>query len=81
MDEQELKQAVAEILEISPEELREDAELDSFEAFDSTARLSLMVCLSDFAGVPMELGSLERIRTYGDVLALARSVAGNGRRP
>ena len=70
MDELELRRSVAEILAISPEELQSDIELDSFEGFDSVARLSLMVCLSDLTGRPLEASCLRRLRTYGDILAL-----------
>jgi hypothetical protein len=70
MDELELRRSVAELLGVSPEELQGDIELDSFESFDSVARLSLMVCLSDLTGRPFELCCLQRLRTYGDILAL-----------
>ena len=79
MDELELRKLVAEILEVAPEELREENELDSFEMYDSAGRLSLMVCLSDFTGQPMNLAELQKIRTYGDVVRLARSSSANER--
>jgi acyl carrier protein len=79
MDEHELRRSIAEILEVPPEELRDEDELDSFEMYDSTGRLSLMVCLSDFTGKPLELAALEQIRTFGDALALVKGVSTNGR--
>ncbi|MCE5306268.1 MAG: hypothetical protein LLG20_01365 [Acidobacteriales bacterium] len=78
MDELELQRSVAEILEVAPEVLKESDELGSFEMYDSTARLSLMVCLSDLTGQPMELAALQQLRTYGDVVMLVRSCSGNG---
>jgi hypothetical protein len=79
MDELELRRSVAEILDVAPEDLKEADELDSFEMYDSTARLSLMVCLSDFTGQPMELSALQQINTYADILALVKGSSVNGR--
>ena len=78
MDELDLRRSVAEILEVLPEELGEEDQLDNFAMYDSTARLSLMVCLSDFTGEPMELAALRGIHTYGDVVKLVRSSSSNG---
>ena len=78
MDELEVRRSVAEILEVSPEELTEEADLESFGAYDSTARLSLMVCLSDLSGYPFELAALQRLITYGDILRLMRESSANG---
>jgi len=74
MDELELRRSVAEILDASPDQLNPDVELESFAAYDSIARLSLIVCLSDLSGYPCELAALRKLRTYGDILALV----GNG---
>jgi acyl carrier protein len=79
MDELEVRRSVAEILEVAPEELKKEDELDSFEMYDSTARLSLMVCLSDLTGQPVELAALQQLRTYGDVLALVKIGSANER--
>jgi acyl carrier protein len=71
MDELQIRTAVAEALEISGEDLQMDTELTSFPSYDSTARLSLMICLSDATGRAIELCALQKIRTYGDVVLLA----------
>jgi acyl carrier protein len=78
MDELEVRKSVAEVLEASPDELTEEVELESFASYDSIARLSLMVCLSDLSGYPFELGALRKLRTYGDILALLRNGCTNG---
>lgn len=72
MDDKELSQMVAEILETEPSELQESTQLDSFPAYDSVARLSLMVGLSDFAGRPVTVPELLELHTFGDVIKLAR---------
>jgi acyl carrier protein len=79
MNDLEIRSSVAEILEIPPEQLTEGAELDGFASYDSTARLSLMVCLSDLSGCSFELAALQNLRTYGDVLALVKGGSTNGR--
>lgn len=78
MDELEVRRSVAEVLDASPEELTEEADLESFAAYDSTARLSLMVCLSDLSGYPFDLAALQELRTYGDILKLMRKSSANG---
>lgn len=70
MNEQDLRQVVAEILEAEPGQLQEPSELESFSAYDSVARLSLMVALSDFTGRPVTVAELIELHTYGDVLKL-----------
>lgn len=78
MDEQNLKEMVAEILEVEFGQLQEASELESFNAYDSVAKLSLMVGLSDFAGRPVTVPELMELHTYGDVVKLARIGSGNG---
>jgi acyl carrier protein len=69
---------VAEILGAEPSELQEASELESFEAYDSVARLSLMVGLSDFTGRPVTVPELMELHTYGDVIKLAKIGSENG---
>lgn len=76
MDETLLKAAVAEVLEVTPDALNDGAELEGFNAYDSTGKLSLMVCLSDFTSQPLSLMDLQQLRTYGDIVALIKN--GNG---
>jgi acyl carrier protein len=71
MDERELRNIVAEILETEPEELREASKLEDFTSYDSVARLSLMVGLSDCTGRPVSVAELMELHTYGDVVKLA----------
>jgi acyl carrier protein len=80
MESQELRAAVAEILEAEPSELNEMSELEHFKAYDSVARLSLMVALSDFAGRPVTVPELMELHTYGDVMNLVRSCSNNGQK-
>jgi hypothetical protein len=78
MDENELRSAVAEVLEALPEQLDASVELSSFEAYDSIAKLSMMVCLSDFAGRPVTLEEMAGLATYGDIVKLIRSCTSDG---
>jgi acyl carrier protein len=78
MDGKDLQEMVAEILEVDPCELQEESELESFGAYDSVAKLSLMVGLSDFTGRPVLVPELTQLRTYRDVMKLARIDSGNG---
>jgi acyl carrier protein len=78
MDERNLKEMVAEILEVEPGELQKTSELDSFNAYDSVAKLSLLVGLSDFVGRPVTVPELMELQTFGDILKLARIDSANG---
>lgn len=75
MDQAEIRASVADVFGVSPDELAPDTELESLPTFDSLVRLSLMVCLSDLTGRPIELAALRRLRTYGDIEALVKAQA------
>ena len=77
MDEPGIQESVAEILGVTLEELTPDVELKTFATYDSTAQLSLIVCLSDF-GFRLEPNDLRKLRTYGDILKLINQGSGNG---
>ena len=76
-DEQELRAVVAEIFGTEQCELQESSELESFAGYDSVARLSLMVALSDFIGRPVMVPELMELRTYADVVNFARTSSTN----
>jgi acyl carrier protein len=76
MNDLQLRTVVAEVLEVNAEDLRPEIQLESFPNYDSTARLSLMICLSDLTGQAIELCSLQKLTTYGDVMALVEQMSG-----
>lgn len=78
MDGQQLREMVAEILEADAAELQETSELESFAAYDSVARLTLMVGLSDFTGRPIMVPELMKLHTFGDVMRLVGIDSANG---
>jgi acyl carrier protein len=67
----ELKQIVADILEIDPEALEPTTELKRFETFDSVSVLSLMIELDEKAGIKLGPGDAAKLATYGEIEALA----------
>jgi acyl carrier protein len=77
-DDQELRDLVADIFEAKPEDFQESTELESFAAYDSVARLSFMVALSDFIGRPVMVAELMELRTYADVVGFVRISSTNG---
>ena len=74
----EVRDGVAEILFASPGDLTPGSELDSFPGYDSVAKLSLIVFLSNAAGRPFELTALQNLRTYGDILTALGIASSNG---
>jgi len=65
-----LRELIAEELEVEPSELTNEVNLDDIEAWDSVTILTVLVILSDETGLeitPVEMGDL---KTYGDIEAL-----------
>ena len=71
MKRKDLQAVVAKILEVEPDELRAEVVLESIEAYDSVTVLSLMIRLDEAAGIKLEPSDVQRLRTYGDIEALA----------
>jgi acyl carrier protein len=64
---EELRTAIAEVLEVEPEELTSDRNLTDFENWDSVTALTLTVLLSDDAGVPILPEEMKGLETIGDI--------------
>lgn len=75
IDDEKLRQEIADILSVSPVDLTADTQLESFGTYDSTARLSLMICLSEFGSREIGLREIRELVTYGDVTRLINSDA------
>lgn len=67
----ELREIVAAVLEINPEELNADTNLTTIETFDSVSTLTLMVELSEKAGIRVSPSDLRDLRYYRDIERLA----------
>lgn len=65
-----LRTAVAEVLEIEPAALVPETNFHDLPGFDSVRILSLIVALDDL-GIEVPQQKAAEIRTYADVLALA----------
>lgn len=66
-----IRKTVAEVLEVEPEVLKPETSFYDLPNFDSVAILSLIVALDDL-GVEIPQHKASEIRTFGDVLALAK---------
>ena len=66
-----IRNAVAEVLEIEPAILLPETNFYDLPNFDSVAILSLIVALDDL-GVEIPQNKVADIRTFGDVLELAK---------
>lgn len=64
---EELRTAIAEILEVEPEELASGRNLADFENWDSVTALTVTVLLSDEAGVPILPEEMKGLDTIGDI--------------
>jgi acyl carrier protein len=67
-----IRKTVAEVLEVEPCLLQPETNFYDLPNFDSVAILSLIVALDDL-GVEIPQHKASEIRTFGDVLALAKS--------
>ena len=67
-----IRKTVAEVLEVEPASLQPETDLYGLPNFDSVMILSLIVALDDI-GVEIPQHKASELRTFGDVLALAKS--------
>jgi acyl carrier protein len=67
----ELREIVATELDVSPDELQPDLELNTIETFDSVGILTLTIVLDEKAGIKMNPGDAATLRYYKDIEALA----------
>lgn len=70
---EELKNAIAEELEVDPEELTADKLLDDLDNWDSVTALTIMVLLGDELGVPVTPGEMKALKTFGDIEVLVEA--------
>jgi len=66
-----LKQIIAQELEVELEILHPDLELSKIENYDSVSVLSLMLALDEKAGIKMTPADTRGLRVYGDIERLA----------
>ena len=71
MKKTELRQIVAETLEISPVDLESTKDLTTIRTFDSVAILTLMISLDERAGVKLSPAEAKNLHFYGDIEKLA----------
>ena len=69
----ELKQAIANELNVDPAELTSDKPLQDLEYWDSVMILSLMVIIGESVGKPILPEEMLDLRTFGDIEALVAS--------
>ena len=63
----ELKEAIAEQLEIAADKLTCEKVLTDIEAWDSVAALTIMIMVGDEMGVPVMPNEIKSLVTYGDI--------------
>ena len=68
-----LKQAIADALNVSPAELTSDKSLQDFEDWDSVMVLTIMVILGKDLGKEILPEDVTDLRTFGDIEALVAS--------
>jgi acyl carrier protein len=69
----ELKQAIADELNVDPAELTSDKKLPDIEDFDSVSILMLMMIIGKFVGKDISPDEMVELRTFGDIEALVAS--------
>ena len=69
----ELKQAIADELNVDPAELTSDKRLQDLEYWDSVMVLSMMVIIGESVGKDILPEEMIGLRTFGDIEALVAS--------
>jgi len=67
----ELRSIVAEVLDVNPVLLTEEAKFEEITDYDSLMVISLMIAL-DENGVPINQSDVDLIKTFGDIIGYAR---------
>jgi acyl carrier protein len=70
-----LRAIVAGILEIDPNRLSPETDLNSIETFDSVNVLTLMIALDEQAGIKVSPAEANALRYYGDIERMAEKQA------
>ncbi|MEI6393243.1 MAG: acyl carrier protein [Verrucomicrobiota bacterium] len=66
-----LRQIVAGVLEVEPEQLTPETDLRQFDTFDSVNVLNLMMTLNIEANIQMSPADAQNLRQFGDLIRLA----------
>jgi acyl carrier protein len=74
----ELKQAIADELNVDPGELTSDKKLPDLEDFDSVSLLMLMMIIGKSVGKDISPEEMANLNTFGDVEALVASKMSEG---
>jgi len=72
MNEEKLKQLLAEIIEADPAEISADTDLRTLTGFDSVNVLALMIALDEQMGVRLSPEQAAALRYFRDVVTIAR---------
>lgn len=72
---QDLKQQIADELDVPPDSLTDDTVLRDLEYWDSVTALTVMVLIEQATGSPVDPDKFSQIVTFGDLADLA---SGNG---
>jgi acyl carrier protein len=62
-----LKNTIAEELEVAPETLQPDTVLDDITGWDSVVALTIMVIIGDERGYPVLPNEIKELKTFGDI--------------
>lgn len=62
-----LKQSIADVLNVAPDELTRDKLLDDLDGWDSVTILSVMVILSEGLGSEIMPEEMVRLKTFGNI--------------
>lgn len=75
MTEQDIIQALAEILEMDASELSASTSLDTLDTWDSLATISFIALVDEKNGHVLAGDDLQKAKTVGDLINLAKSAA------
>lgn len=70
MTREERIETIADILEIEPEEVKEEAELEKFDAWDSVAVLGIISAVSEETGQYLHADEILQLKTIGDLFSV-----------
>ena len=75
MDIEKLRAVVSEVLQVEPDQLKPETVFEDLPDYDSITTLTMMVALDDEAGLLVSQHDIVGLKTFGDLINLAKSKA------
>lgn len=71
--EQQIKNVMSDILDISADSISEETKMEDIEAWDSANHIQLIIALEEAFSISFEVNEIEMMLSYSDILDIVQS--------